>query len=189
MRCAVARKIESYQARPPEKFRLPQIPHKAAFADKFVGLQPRPRLTNSVAADFQERFNAWRHSSPKYAAGSVPEFIVFDYLVRVKRWKDGFDFKYQYGLFGGRTQYGGFVLDFYIIHGNLAWNVQGLKYHLERTQDRAKVNIQNALLSQRGLRVVSLWEDDLQERPEFTIQAALRGQSTNRHSDNQGFLR
>jgi very-short-patch-repair endonuclease len=184
----MVRKIDSYRAKPPEKFRLPSVPKKSRFTDKFTSLEPHPRLTDSQQQDFMERFNAWRSSSHKYVAGSVPEFIVFDYLTRTKKWKDGEEFRYQYNLYGGRTAYGGFVLDYFIVLGQLAWNIQGLRYHLLNVKDRAKVQVQDQMLSARGFRVLSLWEDDLLERPEFTIEAGLRGQSTNRHQDNQGFL-
>lgn len=182
------RKIESYRAKPPQKFQLPAIPKKAQFTDKFPGLSPNPEQS-VVDPEFQARFLRKRASSPSYHAMSVPEFIVMEYLETRKHWKDGIDFKYQYNLFGGRTKYGGFVLDFFITRGQLAWNVQGLKYHLEKSRDRAKVQMQDAMLSGRGFRVISLWEGDLIERPDFTLEAALRGQSTNRHSDNVGFLR
>jgi very-short-patch-repair endonuclease len=184
----MARKIESYRARTPAKFQLPGIPKKGKFAEAVGSFNPAVKQ-GVVDSEFMRRYNEWRSSSPAYQAGSIPEFIVWEYLTKKKNWHDGVDFKYQYNLFGGRTKFGGFVLDFFIVRGQIAINVQGLKYHLERVQDRAKVQLQDAMLAGRGFRVISVWEDDLLERPDYAIEAALRGQATNRHTDDVGFLR
>jgi very-short-patch-repair endonuclease len=152
--------------------------------DDFAGFAPDIKIpVGDVVSDFEARRAEVLTFFPRM---SVPEFIVWQWLVDRKRWSNGDQFIYQLPLLGGRTIFGGFVVDFYIRPGNMAWNIQGLRYHLEQPAQRGKVLIQSALLAQRGYRVVSLWEDDLVERPNFTIEAALRGEDTNRHKDEVG---
>src|SRR3990167_875867 len=164
--------------------RLPGVPKRSRLRDNFPGYAPDIAIpAPEPIPDFERRLAEWQ---ARYPRGSTPEFIVWDYLTRRKGWELGREFIYQLAIVGGRTQFGGFVIDFYIRPGNMAWNVQGLRYHLEQPRDRAKVQVQAALMSNRGYRVVQLWEDDLLERPDFTIEAALRGGGTNRNKDEVG---
>lgn len=183
----MARKIDSYRARTPKKYAAPKVPKRSELRDNFAPLTPKVPLPDTDLEEFQQRYQQWRG---RYPAGSVPEFIVYEYLTKRKKWRDGLEFKYQYGLLGGRTKYGGLVIDFFITPPyNMAWNVQGLRYHLQDPADRAKVILQNAEMEKRGYITINLWEDDLIERPTFTIEAALRGESTKRHTDDVGIMR
>jgi len=147
-----------------------------------------PNITPEAAkpdnADFLARYAAWQASG--HPSGSLPEYVVWEYLVTKKGWTPGFEFVYQSPVFGGKTQYGGFVTDFLIREGNMIWNVQGLHYHLTNTRDRALDLLIKAILSGRGYHVIFLWEDDILTRPDFTLEAALRGQETNAHKDEVG---
>jgi very-short-patch-repair endonuclease len=171
-------------ARPLPAPRLPTVPGRSRLRDKFGGLPPDIPVPNTEPIpDFERRLAQWQ---AVYPAGSVPEFIVWDYLTRIKGWRPGIEFEYQLPIIGGRTRFGGFVADYYIRPGNMVWNVQGLRYHLEQARDRAKVQAQAAELTSRGYTVIQLWEDDLLERPEYVLEAALRGQESNRHKDEAG---
>jgi very-short-patch-repair endonuclease len=163
----------------------PRVPNRARLRDKFPGIQPKPGVPDIFQDDFFDRYAAWK-ALPQHAAASIPEFIVYDYLTRRKKWTEGNEFVYQYALVGGRTLYGGYVGDFFIRSTNAVWNIQGLRFHLLNVKDRAKVELQKMDLTKRGFKVLSLWEDDLLERPEYTIEAALNDQETNRHTDDVG---
>lgn len=165
---------------------LPSVPGRSRLRDKFSSFAPDIKIpAPEPVPDFERRLAAWQ---ARFPSGSIPEFVVYDYLTRRKGWRLGIEFEYQLPIVGGRTVYGGFVIDFFIRLGFMAWNVQGLRYHLEKARDRAKTQVQAALLSGRGYKVVQLWEDDLLDRPEFTIEAAIKGQETNRHKDDVGIF-
>lgn len=178
----MARPVTSNIPRTPKPFEAPQVPQ----SDKLrtTVKWSLPDIPKRDDAAFLARYAAWRAAG--HPSGSLPEYVVWEYLVTRKHWVPGEEFVYQLALHGGRTLFGGFVADFYIRPGEMIWNVHGLHFHLLKTQDRAKVALQKADLTSRGYRVISLWEDDLFERPEYTIEAALRGQETNRHADDVG---
>lgn len=167
----------------PEAPTAPDAPPVPGAARLRAGLTiPRitPEISKADNADFLARYAAWG------LGGSLPEYIVWEYLVTRKGWRPGIEFVYQASFIGGRTQYGGFVADFLIRPGNMIWNVQGLRYHLTQTKDRAADIVAKAILAGQGYRVLFLWEDDLLERPDYVLEAALRGQESNRHKDDVG---
>lgn len=114
------------------------------------------------------RFEIWR---AKWN-GSLPEFIVFEWLVIRKKQVPQIDFVFQHPLFGGRTQFGGFVLDFYFPGRREGWRVMGERWHMEQASDRARDAIARVQLAGEGLRIVDLFEDDLLERPELVLSLA-----------------
>lgn len=117
---------------------------------------------------FLARFEAWREQT----GGSLPEFVVWEFLTVNKRQQPGTDFVYQHPLFGGRTRFGGYLLDFYFPDRREGWNVQGERYHLEAPASRARDAIMKARLTAEGLKVLLLWEDDLLTRPDFVLTLA-----------------
>lgn len=167
---------------PPSAPDAPAVPN----ADKIRARVRIPRSTVPAYENlpFLTRYAQWQ--AEINPLGSLPEYIVWEYLTEKKQWKNGIDFYYQYPLYGGRTRYGGFVADYFISRGLMIWNVQGLHFHLLEAVDRAKDLAFKALLSQRGYRVIYLWEDDLLERANYIIEAALQGQESNRHKDEVG---
>ena len=128
--------------------------------------------------DLLARWEAWRL---RYN-GSLPEFICWEWLVYRKRLIEGVDFIFQYGILGGRTQFGGFVLDFYFPSRRMAWLIQGLRWHLVKTQDRARDIMAKAILTGRGLTAIELFEDDLFNRSTYTLDHAWRGEQVSRRS-------
>ncbi len=104
--------------------------------------------------------------------GSLPEFIVWEFLTIDKNQVVDYNFVFQHPMFGGRTRFGGFVLDFYLIFRNEGWRVQGERYHLVDPQSRARDAIAKVHLGGRGLRVIDLWESDLLQRRDFVLNLA-----------------
>ena len=104
--------------------------------------------------------------------GSKPEFITFQYLVERRKQEVNIDFLFQYPLLGGRTRFGGFILDFFFPIRREAWRVQGERFHRLLAKDRAKDAIARVILAQRGLTVLDLWESDLLTRPDFVLDLA-----------------
>ena len=121
----------------------------------------------------EERWRVWQES-PETAgkgSGSILEFICYDWLIRHGQ-KAGTDFIYQDPFFGGRRVLGGTVVDFYMPQRYLAWNPAGLQYHRTSTVDRARDALQKYMLAQKGITLIYLFETDLLQRPEYTLQLA-----------------
>ncbi len=115
-----------------------------------------------------QRYEVWRASWN----GSLPEFLVWEFLVITKKQQHDFDFLFQHPVFGGRTRFGGYILDYFLIHRQEGWRVQGERWHLEQPQDRARDAIMRAQLTSQGVRVLDLWEDDLMTRRDFVLNLA-----------------
>lgn len=165
-------------------FRLPHVP-KSEQLRRHVkvksGTNPAtPDIDNS---DFIAMYDDWRS---KFPGGSILEYIVWYYLTTVKKWENHYQFEYQYPVLGGRTKYGGFVVDFFIPLGQYAWDVNGLRYHLTNPIDRAKVMAEAALLAHRGIKLINLWEDDLIWRTEYVLELALIGMEAQTHRASVG---
>lgn len=130
---------------------------------------PIPRTEDE---DFLRRYDAFRLQQ----VASIPEFIVYEWLVNVKKQQDGVDFTFQAPFLGGRTEFGGFVLDFFFPALRVGWRIQGERYHLLLTQDRARDAIARQILEGRGIQIIDLFETDLLTRSEFVLQLAWDGQ-------------
>jgi hypothetical protein len=126
-------------------------------------------LDASDDAEILKRFQEWQGSFPN---GSLPEFIVWEYLVGKRELNANIDFVYQQSFSGGRTIFGGFVLDYYFPNKSEGWLIQGERYHLLNPRDRATNEIVKAQLNSDGIRALELWESDLLTRPDFVMDAA-----------------
>lgn len=169
----MARKIDSYRAHPPAKFELPGIPKKETFTGAFPSLIPAIQISSPTGIpEYERRMAEWRQRFPVM---SDLEFIVMDYLTRKKGWKLGREFEYQTPIAGGRTIYGGFLVDF-LVRPDLALQPQGERWHLQQPMDRARLRVEKMLLTSRGYEVIYLWESDLLNRTQYTMEAALRRQ-------------
>jgi len=153
----------------------PGVKGKRGAVHKGVELRPLKgpgiKLPGDQDEQTLERWNVWR---AKYN-GSLPEFIVWEWLVFKKRQVPFVDFVFQYPVFGGRTIFGGFILDYYFPLRGIAWFIQGLRFHYVVAQDRARDFIAKTMISGRGLTVVELFEDDILDRPEYTLSLAWNG--------------
>lgn len=138
------------------------------------GLELRPLAGPAipVPAEQEEAFIARYEAWQAETGGSIPEFIVWEFLTIQKKQVPGMDFYFQAPFMGGRTIFGGFVADFMFPNRREVWQVQGIRWHLEQPADRAKTAIAEAQLTEQGYKVLELWEDDLLERPDFVLNLA-----------------
>jgi hypothetical protein len=176
----MARKIGSYRAHPPAKFELPAVPKKAVFVAEFPSLIPAVEISAPTdIPEYERRMSEWRQ---KFPVMSDLEFVVMDYLTRKKKWELGREFEYQTPIAGGRTVYGGFLVDF-LVRPDLALQPQGERWHLQQPMDRARLRVEKMLLTSRGYEVIYLWESDLLTRTSYTMEAALRRQQLSTFKD------
>lgn len=153
--------------------RRPRVPgREAAFERRGVELRPLAGPEIPVPEEQEEaflaRYELWRTAT----GGSLPEFIVWEFLTLNKKLQPDFDFVFQAPFLGGRTLFGGFIADFYFPNRQEVWMVQGIRWHLEQPADRAKTAIAKAQLAAQGFKALELWEDDLLERPDFVLNLA-----------------
>ncbi len=125
-----------------------------------------------------ERWRKWQESPAAVGKGSasILEFLVWGFLVYQKKLKEDVDFIYQYPLMGGRTQLGGFVADFYFPMRREVWNPAGLQFHWTTAEDRARDQLSRAVLAGRGVKLIFLWETDLLQRTQYTLDQAWLSQ-------------
>ena len=160
----------------PERLRRPRVPavplRSRAFEVAGRKLTPFADLDFPIQGnqdeDLQAEFEAWRLS----INGSFPEFITWKWLVEQKKQRPGVDFLFQYPVLGGRTMFGGFLLDFYFPRRGEGWRVNGERFHLRLPKDRARDILAKVILTQKGLKVIDLWETDLLVRPDFVLNLA-----------------
>lgn len=154
---------------------LPQVPRLPRVPEVTAGLSGRNVLKVHkipVSAENDEnfviRFNAWREN----VNGSLPEFIVWEFLTLRRKLTPEVDFFFQHPLFGGRTRFGGFILDFFFPARREGWRIQGERFHLLQPVDRARDMIARSKLMSKEIKVIDLWETDLLTRPEFVLNLA-----------------
>jgi hypothetical protein len=140
----------------------------AGLAGRKVLQGPKIPISAEQDENLLARFEAWRATWN----GSLPEFITFEFLTLQKKQVPNVDFFFQHPLFGGRTRFGGFLLDFFLVSRREGWRIQGERYHLLKPVDRARGRIARAKLMAEGLTIVDLWESDLLERPLFVLTLA-----------------
>ena len=153
--------------------RRPRVPgREAGFEEEGVELRPLAGSDFPIPPEQDEallaRYEMWKSQYN----GSLPEFIVFEYLTIRRKQQPGFDFVFQSPFFGGRTRFGGFIADFAFFNRQEIWMVQGIRWHLQQPIDRAKSFIAEVQLTARGYKVLELWEDDLFQRPVFVLDLA-----------------
>ena len=134
----------------------------------FSGIRTRIPVPEEGSEFFEQKYAEWR----QIFNGSKPEFIVWEFLTLRKKQRNQIDFFFQHPLLGGRTRFGGFILDFFFPVRREAWRIQGERFHLLRAKDRAKDSISRVIISGRGLKVIDLWEIDLLTRPNFVLDLA-----------------
>lgn len=167
----------------PQPPKLPAVPRHSVPTRGGVSFRPLagPDIAIPLGSDADEEreqfYLHWRdtgeYEGVQYSAnGSLPEFVTLQYLVDKRKQQPGIDFQYQSDFAGGRTQFGGFVLDFYFPIRAEAWRIQGNFFHQLQAADRARDKIGRLLLTDRGLKVLDLWEDDLLTRPDFVLDLA-----------------
>lgn len=165
----------------PQKPIVPELPPTAFPERRFrvpgTELEIRPLAPPSIEIpanedeDFLRRFEAW-HARTN---GSLPEFIVLEFLLFEKKQIEGIDFVFQHPQLGGRTEFGGFVLDFFFPSKNMGWRVQGERWHRLQAADRGRDLVAKTTLASRGIEVIDLWENDLLTRRDLVLRLAWEG--------------
>ena len=100
---------------------------------------------------------------------SAPEAIVYRWLV-----KNGIPFSFQTSLMGGHFELGGSVLDCILTERQIGRRVQGMYWH-QGVAKKGTDELQRENLEALGLTIVDIWEDDLEDRLEETMQLAIQG--------------
>ncbi len=160
----------------PQRMRRPRVPAVPLRGRAFEveGRELKPLVGPEIPIpgnqddDLLAEFEVWRLTTN----GSLPEFIVWKFLTEEKKQRPGIDFIFQFPLLGGRTRFGGFILDYYFPLKSEGWRVQGERFHREQPADRARDAISKAILTARGLKLIDLWEDDLLTRDRFVLNLA-----------------
>lgn len=153
--------------------RVPNIPgREEAFEREGRELRPLAGPAIPIPPEQEEallqRYEVWKASWN----GSLPEFLVWEFLVIEKKQVPSVDFFFQHPVFGGRTRFGGYILDYFLSGRREGWRVMGERYHLEQPEDRARDTIMKAQLMNQGVTIVDLWEDDLMTRRDFVLNLA-----------------
>lgn len=168
------RRSSELRVRPPLVApRRPRVPgREAAFEEEGLELRPLAGPEIPIPPEQDEallaRYEVWKAQWN----GSLPEFLVWEFLVIEKKQKPNVDFYFQRPLFGGRTRFGGYVLDYFFPTRQEGWRVMGERWHLEQPEDRARDAIMKVQLIAQGLKLIDLWEDDLMTRRDFVLNLA-----------------
>jgi len=98
------------------------------------------------------------------------EVMVAGYLTR-----HSVRFTFQSKLIGGFSrQLGDAIVDFVLTDLNILFRVQGTYWHTS-VEEKAKDSVQKLRLQSMGWKVVDLYENDLETRFDFVMQAAIQG--------------
>jgi len=102
--------------------------------------------------------------------GSLPERILYKYLITQMKFVEGIEFDFQGAQEGGRMELGGFVADFVFPILKLVIQVQGV-WHKEYLQAR-KDEQQADILAEFGYWVEYIWEDEIYD--EYRFESRMR---------------
>lgn len=156
--------------RPGKKIPQAKIPrpNRAPLSTRPFGNAPKKQVQTDAAADKAPAGRVW----------TLPEYRVFDYLIRHKKFIEGLDFEFQSSQFGGRSDLGGLVVDFLFPNHfppGLVLNVEGEHWHRYSTVQRAKEVIDRTRLESRGFKVVFGLESHINANVGWVVDNALRG--------------
>ena len=111
---------------------------------------------------------------PVKVIGSNLEIMVYDWLVK-HGFREGIDFEFQSQLIGGAARMlGDAIADFQLFKEMIILRVQGEYWH-SSTNEMARDSIQKERLTGMGYTVVDIWEQDLVDRLNETMQNAIEG--------------
>lgn len=111
---------------------------------------------------------------PENIRASKPEWYVYWSLEQLGL-KAGEDFQFQVPVYGGRLEFGGAVLDFYVPDIPLVISVQSIHWHYERIEDKIQDDFIRIMMETSGTKVVYIDEGDALRDPMFYTREALRG--------------
>jgi hypothetical protein len=112
-------------------------------------------------------------------AGSAPEWMVYWALTKIG-YQPNIDFVYQSAQSGGRTEFGGNVVDFYFPDLGAAINVQSTYYHYATTASAVHDRFVQASIQQAGINIVYIDEEDVRRDPVYYVKEALAGRDYSR---------
>lgn len=124
-------------------------------------LHKRGLKRQKVGLDYLEA----RAISKSQLRGTLPERIVYLYLITKLHMRAGVDFTFQSSLQGGRLELGGIVADFEFPILKLILNVQGSTH--EQFLRMRKDEEQRAILEDMGYRVFELTDVQIYNEPIF----------------------
>ncbi len=99
-----------------------------------------------------------------------PEAIVKGWLAR-----HNFKYDFQTSLMGGFFELGGAVLDFILIESNIGIRVHGEYWHQGIAKQGRDLIQKEQLLSLGFTAIVDVWEDDVLNRLNETMELAVQG--------------
>ena len=107
--------------------------------------------------------------------GSLPEFLVFEELLR-RGLRPDRDFTYQANFFGGRLERGGLVIDFLFTDPpGLAIAVQGDFFHQQKGANViARDRLARVQLAAQGIQLIFIDESHAKEDVRFYVGEALQ---------------
>ncbi len=114
-------------------------------------------------------------AAPANWAGSKPEWAIYWALTQSLKMVEGEDFYYQWDVYGGRTQYGGAVVDFFVPDLMVAIGVQSKFYHSQVVAQRMQDEMIRMSLEGDGVRLVYIDETDAINDPVYYTKEALAG--------------
>lgn len=132
--------------------------------------QPTPLSTEPEPPTPQERLLL------RGIIASDIEALVYLWL-EGQNYREGIDFSFQSGIFGGRQEAGGQVADFILYTGRaypLVLRVMG-KYWHETPEQQGKDDAAKAILESAGFEVVDLKEKHILESLNYMMEQALKG--------------
>jgi adenosylcobinamide amidohydrolase len=106
---------------------------------------------------------------PSSWPGSDPEYYVNWALVKLNQ-----EFYYQYSMWGGTTERGGAILDFYLPEIAIVINVQGTYWH-SSAETEVKDALQKLRLESEGLILIYIDEEDARSNPVYYVKEAMQG--------------
>ena len=112
---------------------------------------------------------------PNTIVGSDLEIKVYNWLIK-HGFRLGVDFDFQTQKIGlrGVRELGDAIADFVLIKQKILWRVQGEYWHIG-AREEARDTTQRVRLEALGYTVLDLWETDLKDRFEYTMQQAIKG--------------
>lgn len=113
---------------------------------------------------------------PPWWPGSDLEWMVYWALTVPLKKKEGEDFTYQAGRFGGRAQLGGIVLDFLMIDGShIGIDVFGEHWHYRKAEQLAEAVFRRERCRAIGIELIYIDGEDVQRNVLYYVREALAG--------------
>lgn len=113
---------------------------------------------------------------PAWWPGSDLEWMVYWALTVPLKKKEGEDFTYQAGRFGGRTELGGVALDFLMIDGShIGMDIQGEHWHYGKAEQLADAVIRRERCRQIGINLIFIDGQDVSRNVLYYVKEALNG--------------